>query len=158
MTKISLNDFFNLNSESIEKYKDKDSGLYVIPKITKVRSSFDLLYDEKFIQKLDWLKQNFDYIIIDTAPVLSVSDTLILLSYADVALCVTRHGVNKINEIKQSIALFEQVGKKPDGIVYNCYERPSSYYGYYGLYGNYSYQYYAKRYLYQSYDYENEKD
>ena len=158
MSKISLSDFVNLNSESIEKYKDKDSGLYVIPKITKVRSSFDLLYDEKFIQRLEWLKQNFDYVVIDTAPVLSVSDTLILISYADVALCVARHGKNKINEIKQSIALFEQVGKKPDGIVYNCYERPSSYYGYYGLYGNYSYQYYAKRYLYQSYDYENEKD
>ena len=59
-----------------------------------------------------------------------------------------------MNEIKQSVANFEQINKDVDGIVYNAYARPKSYYGYYGIYGNYSYQYYADKYLDDTYDYE----
>ena len=34
--------------------------------------------------------------------------------------------------------------------------RPKSYYGYYGIYGNYSYQYYADKYLDDTYEYEKD--
>ena len=59
-----------------------------------------------------------------------------------------------MNEIKQSVSNFEQINKNIDGIVYNAYARPKSYYGYYGIYGNYSYQYYADKYLDDTYEYE----
>ena len=39
-------------------------------------------------------------------------------------------------------------------LIYNAYKKPTRYYGYYGLYGNYAYEYYAKKYLYDSYEYE----
>ena len=156
LKKINLKEFFEINDSSIENYKIKEKNLYVIPRISRIGSSFEFLYDSRFQNQIDMFKDNFDYIIIDTAPLLSVSDTMILLSLGDLRLCVVRHGLSKINEIKQTLALFNQIGIDPDGIIYNCYEKPSSYYGYYGMYGNYSYQYYAKRYLYQSYDY-NEK-
>ena len=51
-------------------------------------------------------------------------------------------------------SLSKQIGVDFDGVIYNSYEKPSSYYGYYGLYGNYDYQYYANKYLYESYDYD----
>lgn len=155
--KISVGDFFNINEKSIENFY-VGKNLCLIPRLSKVKSSFEFLYDERFKSQIKLFQSKFDYIVIDTAPVLSVSDTLILLSYADLSLCVVRHGLSKINEIKQTHTLFNQIGKNPDGIVYNCFEKPSSYYGYYGVYGNYSYQYYAKRYLYQSYDYNNENN
>lgn len=145
-----------MNDSSIEEFKVNETDLYVIPRISRMGSSFEFLYDARFQVQIDKFKDMFDYIIIDTAPLLSVSDTMILLSLGDLRLCVVRHGLSKINEIKQTLALFNQIGLEPDGMIYNCYEKPSSYYGYYGMYGNYSYQYYAKRYLYQSYDY-NEK-
>lgn len=160
--KITTKDFWNISDQNLESFKCKsdelsNSNLYVIPRISRLGSSFEYLYDARFSKQIDYLKERFDYIVIDTAPILSVSDTLILLTYGDQAFCIVRHGLTKMNEIRQAISIFNQIGRMPDGVIYNAYERPSSYYGYYGVYGNYSYQYYAKRYLYQSYDYENDK-
>ena len=77
-----------------------------------------------------------------------------MIEKSDFNILVVRHGVNRINEIKQSIDNFAQINKNIDGILYNSYAKPKSYYGYYGLYGNYSYQYYAEKYLDDVYDYK----
>mgnify|MGYP001257566234 CR=1 FL=1 len=98
--------------------------------------------------------ENFDYIIIDTAPILSVSDSSILMSHSDVNILATRHGLTKINEIRQSLKIVEQIGVGLDGIIYNAYERPSGYYGYYSVYGDYNYQYYANYLNDEYYDYK----
>ena len=156
INKYSFNDFDSLNKENISRLKVADN-LYVMPKVTKLTSSFQFLYSKTFNEKMELFKEYFDFIIIDTAPILSVSDTSILLSEADAVFSIVRHSVTKMNEIKQALTIFEQNGKEMDGIVYNDYKIPSSYYGYYGLYGNYQYQYYANKYLYESYGY-NEKD
>ena len=78
------------------------------------------------------------------------------MGQADLRFCVARHNLTKVNEIKQLLTICNQLGTNFTGLIYNSYERPSSYYGYYGLYGNYAYQYYAKKYLYDSYDYGKE--
>lgn len=151
--KISLRDFENINEENIEKYKTSDS-LYLIPKLSKLPSSFQFLYSPIFENKMNFFKKSFDYVILDSAPILSVSDTSILMTISDINIAVLRHGVSKINELKQLLSIADQLGVSLDGFIYNAYEKPSSYYGYYGLYGNYAYQYYAKKYLYESYEYD----
>ena len=156
--KITYEKFFNIDANFLDEFKTEFSNLYLVPKLSKLKSSFDFLYDPRYKEKFESFKKEFDYIVIDTAPILSVSDTSILVSSADLNLSVVRHGYSKINEIKQMLSLYSQIGRKSDGIVYNSYEKPSSYYGYYGLYGNYAYQYYSKRYLYQTYDYESKKN
>ena len=62
-----------------------------------------------------------------------------------------RHQINKISEINQSKQIINQLGKSFDGMIYNDYAKPKGYYGYYDLYGDYSYRYYAERYLYDDY-------
>ena len=156
LPKIRSEDFYSINSENINKF-EVDKNLFVIPKISKLKSSFQFLYSPEYMERFDFFKEFFDYIIIDTAPILSVSDSSILMSHSDVNILATRHGLTKINEIRQSLKIAEQIGVDLDGIIYNAYERPSSYYGYYGLYGNYSYQYYAQKYLYDSYTYDEKK-
>ena len=131
-------------------------NFYFIPKVSRLNNSFQFLYSEEFINKLELFKKNFDYIIIDTAPILSVSDTAMLMGHSDINLAIVRHGLTKINEIKQMVSIASQIGIDFDGFVYNAYQKPSSYYGYYGFYGNYSYQYYAQKYLYENYDYDKE--
>ena len=79
-----------------------------------------------------------------------------LMGLADQNILAVRHGVTKISEIKQSVKVSNQVGAPLDGLIYNCYKKSSSYYGYYGLYGNYDYQYYAKKYLYEDYKYDED--
>ena len=49
-----------------------------------------------------------------------------------------------------------QINRNFDGIVYNAFAKPSNYYGYYGIYGNYAYQYYAEKYLDDTYEYNKE--
>ena len=68
---------------------------------------------------------------------------------------IIRHDYSKINEVKQFMKIAEQTGITIDGIIYNSYQKPNSYYGYYGLYGNYNYEYYANKYLYESYSYDD---
>jgi tyrosine-protein kinase Etk/Wzc len=154
--KMSRNGFFNLNEETIKDCKI-DENLYLIPKVSGLASSFQLINTFEFDRVIAFLKDYFDLMIIDTAPMLSVSDTAQLLSISDVNLLLTRHSLTKINEIKQMNSLSKQIGVDFDGVIYNSYEKPSSYYGYYGLYGNYDYQYYANKYLYESYDYEKKE-
>ena len=87
---------------------------------------------------------------------MSVADSSVLIEQSDFNILIARHGLNRMNEIKQCIDNFKQINKRIDGIVYNAYAKPKSYYGYYGIYGNYSYQYYADKYLNDSYEYEKE--
>lgn len=153
--RISKEKIISLDSDNIDSLKVYKQ-LHLLTKPMRVQSSFQFLYSKEFQKLVEGLKSSFDYIIIDTAPLLSVSDTSILMSFSDLNIVVARHGITKINELKQTAAVASQIGIEFDGLIYNGYKRPSSYYGYYGLYGNYSYQYYANKYLYENYEYDKE--
>ena len=153
---MDVKTFENISVDSIEKLKIKDN-LYLLPRLKKLKNSFEHLYSDKFIDKMKELEVFFDYIVIDTAPVLNVSDTGLLMTSSDLNLLVVRHQVNKISEVNQSKQIINQIGRDFDGIIYNDYSKPKGYYGYYDLYGDYSYRYYAERYLYDDY-YEAKDD
>ena len=147
---IELEFFKNISIENIDELMIKDN-LYLLPRLKKIKNTFEHLYGNQFIDKVDEFTKLFDYIIIDTAPALSVSDTGLLMSTCDNNFLIVRHNVNRINEIKQTLQIIDQIGRSFDGIIYNDYQKPSGYYGYYDLYGDYSYRYYAERYLYDDY-------
>lgn len=150
---ISEATFNAIDESTINNYLIQGS-LYFIPRVKGLSNSFEFLYNYQYKNKIKFFKDYFDYIIFDTGPVLSVADSSILIEQSDINILVARHAVNKINEIKQSVDNFKQINKNIDGIVYNAYERPKSYYGYYGIYGNYSYKYYSDKYLDKAYEYE----
>lgn len=155
--KISQNDFDNISQE-IDNYKH-DENLYFIPRIKGLRNSFGLVNSQKFKNIIfNTLRPQFDIIIIDTPPLLAVSDTSALINYADINILVTRHNQTKIKEIKICEDNLNQINKQFDGVFYNAYERPKGYFGYYEYYGNYSYQYYADKYLYNYDDYSYKED
>lgn len=153
VSSISEKTFNSIDETTLNKYLLNDN-FYLIPRVSGVNNTFQFLYSHQYKEKIKVFKQHFDYIIFDTGPILSVSDTSILTEQADLNLLVVRHEINRINEIKQSIDNYKQINRNVDGIVYNAYSKPNSYYGYYGIYGNYSYQYYAEKYLYDAYEYE----
>ncbi|MFL2487575.1 MAG: AAA family ATPase [Gammaproteobacteria bacterium] len=150
---ISGETFNSIDQSSINKYKVQDN-LYVIPRVKGLNNTFQFLYNYQYKEKIKFFKDNFDFVIFDTGPILSVADSSILIEQSDFNILVARHGINRMNEIKQSIENFKQINTSVDGIVYNAYAKPVNYYGYYGIYGNYSYQYYAEKYLDDAYEYE----
>lgn len=94
------------------------------------------------------LKSNFDYIFIDTPPVLLVTDAVALANKVDGMVVVVRHDYTRTNEIRGTLTNLEQIGAPVLGIVMNGYnEKKSTYkksykHGYYkdGYYGSYEYK------------------
>ncbi len=152
---IDIKTFENISLDAIENLKIKEN-LYLLPRLKKLKNTFEHLYSDQFLNKIKELENFFDYIVIDTSPALNVSDTGLLMTSSDINILIVRHQVNKISEINQTKQIIDQIGRAFDGIIYNDYSRPKGYYGYYDLYGDYSYRYYAERYLYD--DYYDEKD
>ena len=136
---IDMITFQSISLDQIDDFK-VENNLYLLPRLKKIKNTFEHLYSDQFLNKVRELEVFFDYIIIDTAPILSVSDTGLLMTYSDVNFLTARHQVNKINQINQSKQIIEQLGRSFDGIIYNDYSKPKSYYGYYDLYGDYSYR------------------
>jgi tyrosine-protein kinase Etk/Wzc len=153
LNSISDKTFYSIDDISIKKYAINDN-LYVIPRVKGLNNSFQFLYTNNYKEKINFFKDYFDLIIFDTGPLLSVADTSILIEQSDFNILIARHGISRVNEVKQAIDNFSQISANIDGIIYNAYAKPKSYYGYYGIYGNYSYQYYAEKYLDDNYDYE----
>ncbi len=152
---INEKTFNAIDETNIENYLVEDN-FYLIPRVKRLNNSFQFLYSHVYSEKIQFFKDYFDYVVFDTAPILSVADSSILIEKSDFNLLVVRHGINKINEVKQAIDNFSQINKNVDGILYNAYAKPKGYYGYYGMYGNYSYQYYAEKYLDESYEYKQD--
>ncbi len=150
---ISEKTFSTINETTIDQYRIQDN-LFLIPRVKGLNNTFQFLYSHQYLDKIKFFRENFDYVIFDTGPVLAVADSSLLIEKSDLNILVARHGINRINEIKQCVDNYKQISKNIDGLVYNAFAKPSGYYGYYSLYGSYSYQYYADKYLEEAYEYE----
>lgn len=100
----------------------------------------ELLMHKRLSECLDKLKSSYDLIIIDTPPVLAVTDASIVGALAGTTLMVARYGVNTVKEVEVACSRFEQSGIRVKGMILNAIEKKaSSSYGGYGYY-NYSYK------------------
>ncbi|EJM82218.1 capsular exopolysaccharide biosynthesis protein [Pseudomonas sp. GM74] len=101
----------------------------------------ELLMHVNFRELLAQLSELYDVVIIDTPPLLAVTDAAIVGREAGISLIVTRFGVNPAKEIELTIRRFAQNGIELKGAVFNGVEkRAASYYGN-GSYGYYNYEY-----------------
>lgn len=98
----------------------------------------ELLMHPRFKELMEWASEHYDLVIIDTPPVLAVTDPSIVGALAGTTLMVARFGMNTVKEIDVARNRFEQAGIEVKGVILNATEKKaSSYYGY-GYY-NYSY-------------------
>ena len=102
----------------------------------------DLLGTAKFAEMLQDLSSQYDHILIDTPPVLAVTDGIIISQYAGVNLVIARYAKTQIKELELTINRFEQAGVKVNGFILNDIQREAGSYGY-GY--NYAYAYKADK-------------
>lgn len=107
-------------------------NLYVLPAGTKPPNPSELLSSEKMHKFIDSLKGKFDYIILDTPPVIMVTDAQILSKYADGCILVVASGEANKDAVKKAKELLEKVKAKLIGVVINKVDTTTS--GYYGRY------------------------
>ena len=117
------------------------SEIEVMTSGTRRSDLTDLTTPEKLKQFFDVLKNNYDYLIVDTPPIQPVSDTLFISQATDHNLLVVRSNVTKMVGIKSVLKKLENVDVKVDGLVFNDLDTSkASYYGYY-QYGGYNSKY-----------------
>ena len=102
----------------------------------------ELILSPKFKEMIDELKSRFDYLIMDSAPIGPVSDSLLLKDYADTTIFVVRHNVTPKIYLKQIDNFSKQKKFKNLCIVFNGLKRRGIG-GSYG-YGTYAYGNYSK--------------
>ncbi|MCE7566323.1 polysaccharide biosynthesis tyrosine autokinase [Aliivibrio fischeri] len=98
----------------------------------------ELLMTKRFSDFIDWASANYDLVLIDTPPVLAVTDPSIVGALAGTTLMVGRFDQTSVKEIDVARHRFEQAGIEVKGFILNAVEKKASNTYGYGYY-NYSY-------------------
>lgn len=102
----------------------------------------ELLMHGRLKELLSWASQHYDLVIVDTPPVLAVTDASIVGALAGTTLMVARFSQSTVKEIDVARSRFEQSGLEVKGVIFNAIEKKaSSHYGY----GYYNYNYESKK-------------
>lgn len=142
-TQPGLADYLNGQTELSQVIKATEvSGLDVIARGKSPANPSELLSTTQFAAMLNQLSEQYDHILIDTPPILAVTDGIIISQHAGVNLVIARYAKTQMKELELTINRFEQAGVKVNGIILNDIQRSSAGYGY-GY--NYSYAYKANK-------------
>lgn len=100
----------------------------------------ELLMHRRFGELINWASENYDIVVLDTPPILAVTDPAVIGHYAGTTLLVARFELNTVKEIEVSVKRFENTGIVVKGCILNgVVKKASSYYGY--GYSHYGYTY-----------------
>ena len=137
------------NLMDLVQLSDVSKNLYILPGGTVPPNPTELLARDGLDKAIETLKENFDYVILDTAPVGMVTDTLLIGRVADLSVYVCRADYTRKNEYTLINELID--GNKLPNLctVINGLDLKKRKYGYYYGYGKYGKYYgYGKRYGY----------
>jgi tyrosine-protein kinase Etk/Wzc len=98
----------------------------------------ELLMSTAILQLLQKLSAQYDLVLIDTPPVLTVSDTQIMASHAGTVILVARAEVSELGELQESTKRLGQAGVQVRGVVFNDLDTSRPRYSRY-CYTNYQY-------------------
>ena len=137
------------NLMDLVQQSDVNSNLFILPGGTVPPNPTELLARDGLDKAIETLKTNFDYVILDTAPVGMVTDTLLIGRTADLSVYVCRADYTRKAEFTLINELAEN-NKLPNlCIAINGLDLQKKKYGYYYGYGKYGKYYgYGKRYGY----------
>ena len=107
----------------------------------------ELLMHENFEKYLGEFSKDYDLVLIDTPPLLAVTDAAVVGRLCGTTFVLLRYGVHSMAEIQAVTKRLRQNSIEPRGFVFNALQPRKGYgkYGYgkygYGKYGNYNYEY-----------------
>jgi len=141
------------DDDSIKKYVQKSElGIDIISSGVVPPNPTELLTSSKINSIFEQLEKEYDYIIVDTAPIAIVSDTLLLAEYSDLFVYIFRHNYSDVRFITDLNENIERGKLKNVATILNDVAFKSGY----GYYGNGSYGY-GKKYGYSYGNSENVK-
>lgn len=105
-------------------------NLDVICRGKNVTHSSELLMGERFKHLLDTVKGQYDIVVIDTAPILAITDSAIIGKYVGTSLLIAYYGVNTVKDIELSLKRFKQNDIEITGVILNGIDAKSDDYNY----------------------------
>lgn len=113
-------------------------GLHYITRGVAPPNPSELLMRHSFAEAIGQVAQEYDLVLIDTPPILAVTDASIIGKVAGTSLLVARFGVNPVREVKVASRRLANTGVQVQGCILNAIEKTAAIsYGY----GYYSYSY-----------------
>ena len=133
-----LSNFLSGNASLGEVICETDvPGLHVLSSGPVPPNPTSLLQNDNFVQLLEIVRAQYDYVIIDTPPIGLVIDAVIIAHQADASLLVTAAGKIKRRFVTKAVEQLEQSGSQFLGVVLNKVDMTVDKYGSYGSYGSY---------------------
>jgi capsular exopolysaccharide synthesis family protein len=108
-----------------------DGNLFFLPAGHSVENPIELLSSARLEQMVEDLSMLFDWVIVDSPPILPIADTNLLMPVCDAAIVVVRADSTPVSLAKQAVT---KVGReKVSGVILNCVRKisASNYYGHY---------------------------
>ncbi len=116
-------------------------NLFIMPSGTPPPNPAELLASSNMRDLIAELRQQFDHIVIDTPPTLSVTDAVVLSPRADATILVIRSGQTTKQALRRARDILMQVNAHVAGVLLNAVDLTSPdyyyYYEYQGKYGQY---------------------
>lgn len=105
-------------------------NLDVICRGKNVTHSSELLMSERFKHLLDDVKGQYDIVVIDTAPILAITDSAVIGKYVGTSLLIAFYGVNTVKDVELSMKRFKQNDIEITGVILNGIDARSDDYNY----------------------------
>ncbi len=116
-------------------------GLFLLPRGQIPPNPSELLMHPNFTAVLEQASASYDLVILDTPPLLAVTDATIVGRQAATTLIVARFGLSSAREIELTVRRFAQNGIEIKGAILNGLEKRASAYGYgHAAYHHYEYK------------------
>lgn len=125
----------------------QDSELYILPSGTIPPNPSELLMHERFAALMQDLESSFDAVIIDTPPLMAVTDASIVGPLVGATFVVVKAGVTTLSEVEESVKRLRQNRVRPRGFIFNDFSPhvASGNYRAYAYYRHYEYQYKSRK-------------
>ena len=118
-------------------------NLYVLPAGTPPPNPAELMASVQMNDMLTQLRDQYDHIVVDTPPTLSVTDAVVLSTRADAVVLVIRSAQTTKPALRRARDILAQVNARVSGVLLNAVNLDSpDYYYYYEYQGKYGHRYY----------------
>lgn len=132
-----------------EAFKTGIDDLSIIPTGSSVPNPAELMGSRRMKEFVSKLRNHFDYIVLDTPPILAVTDAVLLSNLSDATIIVVAANETDLHSLERTIDSLQAVNAPIVGTVLNRFDVKRAY-GYYGYRYSYGYGY---GYKYGYYDY-----
>ncbi|PLZ03571.1 sugar transporter [Burkholderia sp. WAC0059] len=116
--------------------RDVLPGVDLVTSGSNVRNPGEILMHENFVAFMRHAQETYDLVLIDAPPILPVADSGIVARLAGTVFMIARHGVTHLDEMRDAMRRFAQIGVPIRGVIFNDLKsRPGKYgreYGYDG--------------------------